>query len=316
METNHLEKNVPGFSNELYKESVLPGAKERTILMLLKDHEYNAKRMAQFYHEIGNGNEMATMDEITKLQFGMNEENDANDSEEDTYIDPDGFTRKLQPGQTYSIFLNSENNDPKKKEKEEEEEEEEMEGMDQRASYLNKLAAEKLKKMEKMKKKKQPILEEGIKLAPEGNYEEDRRYFHEPKIVPRDRQIKIIFPEKEKAEEKLSPEYLQSFLRIKRNAVKGDYLKEYKKYQDAMQQEVVPHPSGVSLYQGAKTFLDHQQIKDLERLQQDSFLNFNKERAEKAKAKIKFKLPQSLNSSSEEKTIEDNFKLDGITETR
>jgi len=309
METNNLEKNVPGFSNELYKESILPGAKERMILMLLKDHQYNVKRMEQYYHE--NGNEMATMEEITKLQYRMNNEEDANDEENDTYVDPDGFTRKLQPGEKYSIFLNSENNDRSQPPREKEEEEKE-EGMDKRASYLNKLLAEKMKKQ---KKKKQSPMEEGIKLAPEGNYEEDRRYFHEPKIVPRDQQIKIIFPEEEKAEEILSPEYLQSYLRIKRNAVKGDYIKEYKKYQDAIQQEVVPHPSGVSLYQGAKTFLDHQQIKDLERLQRDSFLNSNKERIkEKAKAKIKFKFPQSLNPPSEDQTMEDNFILDGNTE--
>jgi len=298
--TKNIEHNEPGFSNELYKPSVQPGAKERTILMLLKDHEYAIRRMDHYYQE----NLIATTEDLYNLNG--DDRGKSIIAEDDEYIvDPDGVTRKLKPGEKNTIFLESENNDipfiPRSRVKIDnqmtattdtkitENTIEEPQG-----SYLNLLAAEKKKKSQSSLSKKE------IPLAPEGNYEENCYYFNEPKIVPKDQKIKVVFPEDEKDKEEEHLGYLQTYIRNKRIAIKGDYMKDYKKYQVTLQDEMQPHPSGINIYEGAKTFLSQSQIKEIQRLQQDQSLipnkaNLDKSR-EKAKAKIKFKLPNSIES--------------------
>ncbi|ORX56494.1 hypothetical protein BCR36DRAFT_345618 [Piromyces finnis] len=270
--------------------------KERTVVMLLKDHEYVMRRMDQYYQE----NIIATKEDINNLKNNNDNKKDLINDEPYYVVDPNGFTRKLIPGGNDSIFLESENNDkdftPRSHNSSQSGSTENI-VEDQRASYLNLLASR-----TKNNKKPSSLPHNDIPLAPEGDYEENCHYLNEPKIVPRDKQIKVVFPgeEKDKYEDEL-PDFLQNYIRNKRNAVKGDYMKDYKKYQTTLQEEIQTHPTGVNLYEGAKTFLSDPQIKNIEQLQQDSSLIPNQANLEKAKErvkpKIKIKLPDNLQQS-------------------
>jgi hypothetical protein len=51
-EINDLEKNVPSFSNELYKSSMDMREKEKTILMLLKNHKHALKQTGRDHGDL------------------------------------------------------------------------------------------------------------------------------------------------------------------------------------------------------------------------------------------------------------------------
>ncbi|OUM63892.1 hypothetical protein PIROE2DRAFT_9497, partial [Piromyces sp. E2] len=292
-----IEKNIPGFSTELYKPSVQPGSKERTILMILKDHEYVVRRMDQYYQE----NLMATTEDLDNLQSsGKGKEKSLIAEDEEFIVDQDGVTRKLKPGEKCTIFLDCENNDvpftPRP-----------------RINFEDKPLTTTTTTTDATTTKATTVITEnkttlspsqtGIQLAPPENYEENCRYLNEPKIVPRDQKIKVVFPGEEKEPEPVEPtDFLQSYIRNKKNAVKGDYMKEYKKYQNTLQEDIRPHPTGINLYEGAKTFLSQNQIQEIERLQHDTSLIPSKSNIEKArektKVKIKFNLPESVQVNS------------------
>jgi len=270
----NMEKNIPGFSTELYKSSDEPGIKERTILMMIKDHENAIRRMDQYYQD----NIMATTEDIDNLLKNGTEGENTIEDHDDYIIDNDGVPRKVPPGEKYSIFADSTNNDkdfsPRHRPNNNNTESKntpnsnnntpssslakptEMLFKGQRTSYLSVLAAEKKRKQqqENNKNPKNPV-----KLAPEEEYEKNRNYLNEPKIVSRDHKIKVVFPGEEEDNDlnKEPLDFLQNFIRNQKIALKGDYMKEYNKCQAQFKEDTQQklHPSGITVYEGAKTFL-------------------------------------------------------------